>query len=92
MCRLEFSLLILVVITICNAVKLFAIICTLKTITEDHFVTLGDAISSFLDAPDRTIIEHCLKARSFFQGKMFRFGQYRLLPRVYRTRDLITGD
>ena len=92
MCRLEFSLPILVVMTICNAVKLFAITCTLKIVTEDHFVTLGDAISSFLDAPDRTTTEHCLKARSFFQGKTFRSGQYRLLSRVYRTKNSITGD
>ena len=89
-CRLEFSLPILLIILVCNAIKLSAVVCTLNIITEEHLVTLGDSVSSFLEIPDRTTIGHCLGARAFFKGRQFRQNYY-ISSRVYRTRNMETG-
>ena len=91
-CRLGFSLPILLVMIVCNAVKVFAIMCTFKVIKEEHLVTLGDAISSFLQIPDKTTAGHCLKAIRFFQRRSFRSGQESPRSRVYRIKDTITGN
>ena len=90
-CRLEVSLQILFIMIACNAFKFFAVVCTLKVITKEHFVTLGDAIASFLKIPDELTVGHCLKAKRFFQQKRFWLGQHKLLPRVYRTQSLKSG-
>ena len=55
-CRLQFSLWIMIVVILCNSAKLLATISTLKVIKEDHLITLGDAVSSFLDVPDPSSI------------------------------------
>jgi len=50
-CRLQFSVPIMIAVIICNFIKL---ICITLTIWKSDFtlVTLGDAISSFLETPD----------------------------------------
>ena len=89
-CRLEFSLPILLIVIGCNAIKLSAIIYTAKVIEGAHFMTLGDAIASFLEIPDKTTVEHCLNTRSFYQKKSPRLGKYNPLSRAFRTRDAKT--
>ena len=89
-CRLQISELILIVMIVCNTIKLLAIVCTLQIITEDHLVTLGDAIASFLKVPDTITVGYCLRRKRFFQENRFQHGGD-LLPRVYRTRGLRTG-
>ena len=90
-CRLEFSLPILLVVIICNIIKLSAIIYTVKVIKEKHFMTLGDAVASFLEAPDKTTFGHCLNTKSFFQRKYPQLGKYSLISLAFRTRDAETG-
>ena len=61
-CKLQFSLWIMVVVILCNAIKLIAIMCARKLIKEDHFITLGDAVASFLEDFDSNTIGVGLKA------------------------------
>lgn len=51
-CELQFSLPISLVVIICNAVKVLCMILTLLESRDDILVTVGDAIASFLQAPD----------------------------------------
>ena len=53
-CKLSFSLWIMIVVILCNLVKLAATIFAFNLIKEDHLVTLGDAVASFLKTFDPT--------------------------------------
>ncbi|KAL4962442.1 uncharacterized protein BDV14DRAFT_191554 [Aspergillus stella-maris] len=63
-CQLVFSPAICLIVISCNLVKL---ICTLFAATDgrrDVFLTIGDAISSFLSRPDPTTKGSCLLSKS----------------------------
>jgi hypothetical protein len=50
-CRLQFSLPIMLIVIFCNVVKLMCILLTLMR-NESPLIMMGDAISSFLQRPD----------------------------------------
>ena len=62
-CKLQYSSTILFIVIASNTVKLHSIIMTLKVIKGQHFVTLGDAIASFLTDPDLNINGACLATK-----------------------------
>jgi hypothetical protein len=62
-CRLEVSVYILVAVIVCNIIKSAAMFWTLPRQRETTFVTLEDAISSWLDRPDETTIHRCLMSK-----------------------------
>lgn len=51
-CRLQFAVPIMVVVLSCNLVKLLCMAFTMWKYRESSMVTLGDAVSSFLERPD----------------------------------------
>jgi hypothetical protein len=51
-CRLQFAVPIMVVVLCCNFVKLLCMTITVWKCREFSMVTLGDAVSSFLEKPD----------------------------------------
>jgi hypothetical protein len=51
-CRLQFAVPIMVVVLCCNFVKLLCMVFTVWRCREFSMVTLGDAVSSFLETPD----------------------------------------
>jgi hypothetical protein len=59
-CRLQFAIPIMVVVLICNFVKLLCMSLTIWKCTEFSMVTLGDAISNFLERPDPYTNGMCL--------------------------------
>lgn len=52
-CRLQFAVPIMVVVLSCNFVKLLCMAFTVWRCKEFNMVTLGDAVGSFLERPDR---------------------------------------
>jgi hypothetical protein len=52
LCRLQFAVPIMVVVLSCNLVKLLCMLFTVWRCNEFSMVTLGDAVSSFLETPD----------------------------------------
>lgn len=58
-CRLFFHLPIAVVIIICSSIKIVCIWLLLRIDRRDLFLTIGDAISSFLQRPDPTTKYWC---------------------------------
>ena len=93
-CHLEFSLFILLIVTVCNLIKLVAITYSVKVINGEHFITLGDAIASFLKVPDMTTVGHCLNTKNFFQKAYPRpqLEGYSIVSSAYHTQHTETGE
>ena len=62
-CKLQYSSTILFIVIASNTVKLVSIMMTLKVIKGQQFVTLGDAIASFLTDPDLNTNGACLATK-----------------------------
>ncbi|CBF76225.1 hypothetical protein AN5039.2 [Aspergillus nidulans FGSC A4] len=53
-CQLYFSLPICIAVIVCNIIKVLCMYMTAKKDRKEIFLTIGDALSSFLDKPDAT--------------------------------------
>ena len=67
-CKLQFSLVIMVIVMICNLIKTVCMGWIAWKQDPEPLVTLGDAIVSFLDRPDITMKGCCIKGKSRFEG------------------------
>ena len=65
-CKVQFSLHIIVVVILCNVVKLCSMILILWKYKNPTLVTIGDAVSSFLDDSDITTKGMCLASKKSF--------------------------
>ena len=54
LCKLQFSLPIMIIVIACNFTKFFCMLTTLWKRDPQPLITLGDAVSSFLERPDAT--------------------------------------
>ena len=68
-CTTQFSLLIIIIVIICNITKLACMIMLLLRQQAKPLVTLGDAVESFLETPDSTTENMCLADKSEFSTK-----------------------
>ncbi|CAG8982487.1 hypothetical protein HYALB_00002267 [Hymenoscyphus albidus] len=66
-CKLEFSVPIIVVVMFCNLSKVLCMAFTLWYSKGTKLVTLGDAITSFLETPDSTTKDSCLMSKDDVQ-------------------------
>ena len=78
-CKLKIHLNIVGFVVISTTVKLVAMIFTLTTLEDDQFITIGDAIASFLETPDPNTKGGCLAMkidlqRSFFKARKYFLG------------------
>ena len=78
-CKLKINLTIVGFVVISNSVKLVAMILTFTTLEDDRFITIGDAVASFLDNPDPNTKGGCLAMkidleRSFFRPRRYFLG------------------
>ncbi|KAK3669847.1 hypothetical protein LTR78_010305 [Recurvomyces mirabilis] len=62
-CKLQFSVQILVTVILMNAAKSLCMFMTLYRQRESTLVTIGDAVSSFLERPDELTKGRCLMAK-----------------------------
>lgn len=58
-CRLEFSMTIMIVIVVCNLIKTICMVLTVWKQKTPPLATIGDAIASFVEVPDRTTKGMC---------------------------------
>lgn len=63
-CKLLFSWPMCLVVVVCNLIKVFCMFLTAKEDRSEIFLTIGDAIASFLRHPDKTTTSRCLTAKS----------------------------
>ena len=81
-CGVQFSLDIMIVVICCNFIKACCMIMTVVRSREPTLVTLGDAVDSFLRAPDPTTIGMCYADRQFIKG------EWRAGPRQWKQKGL----
>ena len=62
-CRLQFSLTIMIIVILANATKASIMFLTWWKFSTPTLVTMGDAITSFLDNPDQTTAGVCLASK-----------------------------
>jgi len=62
-CTLNFSIHIGIIVIICNALKLIVMLCSAMILRHSPLLTIGDAVSSFLQAPDHGTLQMCLKSQ-----------------------------
>ena len=67
-CTLQMSLVIMVFVIICNAVKVLCMVAMLRYQTSVPLVTIGDAIQSFLVDEDKTTMSMCLASKKTIPG------------------------
>ena len=63
-CKLQFSVSMLVTVIAMNACKSITMLLTLYRGREVPLITVGDAVSSFLNKPDQTTKDRCTMAAS----------------------------
>ena len=71
-CKLQFSLIIMVIVILCNFVKMICMIVIAWKERVTTLVTLGDAISSFLDDPDPSTADCCFADKDDFTTKKWQ--------------------
>ena len=58
-CQLHFSLPLCLAVILCNSIKVLAMFLTTHSNRKEIFLTVGDAMSSFLSNPDETTVGGC---------------------------------
>ncbi|KAL8708100.1 MAG: hypothetical protein Q9220_006954 [cf. Caloplaca sp. 1 TL-2023] len=66
-CRLQYSLPLLITVIVCNFVKAIGMILLAYQRTSKPLVTLGDALTSFLDNPDPTSKGNCMADKTILK-------------------------
>ena len=66
-CKLQFSLAIMIGVIICNLIKTICMSTIAWRQDPEPLVTLGDAITSFLDRPDVTTKGNCIVGKTRFE-------------------------
>ena len=80
-CRLQYSLTIMIIVIVANATKATIMILTWWKLQTPTMVTIGDAITSFLDDPDQTTAGICLTSkRDILKGRWKNQGAKRWAP------------
>ena len=77
-CKLQFSLVIMVIVILCNFSKTFCMILTIWKPASVPLLTLGDAIASFLDQPDPNTVNNCLAGKHRFRE--MKYACFNTLP------------
>lgn len=70
----QMSLLFMLVVIGCNALKVVAIFLAVREKEKHRLVTIGDAIASFLDHPDKNTQGYCTISRDVYLKK---FGHWK---------------
>ena len=84
-CKLQFSLVVMIVVIICNLMKTICMSTIAWKQDPEPLVTLGDAIASFLDLPDVTTEGNCIAEKTWFkQGRTWGLHLSRWDPKRLR--------
>ncbi|KAF9062623.1 hypothetical protein BDP27DRAFT_1481775 [Rhodocollybia butyracea] len=67
-CQLQFNLPLLAIVVAFNIVKVACMAIVATRMRDDPLVTLGDAITSFINNPEPLTKDMCLASQSYFEG------------------------
>lgn len=71
-CELNFSIPMMVVVIVCNAIKAVVMVTALMLLKTPTIVTVGDAIATFIENPDPTTEGMCLATKSDVTSERWR--------------------
>lgn len=60
LCHLDFALYIMIIVILCNIIKVTSMVCSFWALTDEPLVVIEDALSSFLEVPDVNTRGCCL--------------------------------
>lgn len=80
-CIIQLSVIIMVIVILCNTFKLCCMVGMLQVIGKTPLVTLGDAVESFIVDKDVTTANMCLASRKDFSKKKWDQGTKTWQPR-----------
>ena len=83
-CRVQFSVVIMIIVIGCNFLKASCMLSTLWLQKPQPLVTLGDAIHSFLKSGDPTTENMCLAGNGCFSSKVWEKGSIEWQGQRYR--------
>ena len=83
-CLLQFSLSVMLIIIICNLIKIACMILVVLEGESRPMVTVGDAIASFLNEPDPATKNLCLADINFFRNESSQTGSLVWKPERHR--------
>ncbi|PLN84163.1 hypothetical protein BDW42DRAFT_163090 [Aspergillus taichungensis] len=86
-CQLFFSPPICIIVIGCNIVKLICTLLTARDSREDLFLTVGDAIASFLTHPDPATERACLLSKTAVEKGALGWRKHTRKPRKSRQSD-----
>ena len=86
-CQLFFSPPICIIVIGCNIIKLICTLLTARDSREDLFLTVGDAIASFLTHPDPATERACLLSKAAVEKGTLGWRKYTRKPRKSRQSD-----
>ena len=66
-CKLQFSLAIIMIVIVCNLIKTVCMSTIAWNQDPEPLVTLGDALSSFMDRPDIITKGNCIAGKAWFE-------------------------
>lgn len=84
-CKLQFSLIIMIVVIVCNLIKTVCMSMIVWKQDPEPLVTLGDAIASFLDRSDMTTEGNCTAGK----GRFEKSKSWDLLSRRWDSKGLL---
>jgi hypothetical protein len=67
-CSIRYSLPLAIIVTLFNATKVILLWTVALRLLTTPLITIGDAVSSFLEHPDTTTLDMCLMSRADFDG------------------------
>jgi hypothetical protein len=82
LCQLGFTVYIMIIVILCNIAKVASMVCSFWALVDEPLVVIGDALSSFLEAPDINTEGCCLmEARDNIsicnsQGRIWQFKRH----------------
>jgi len=82
LCQLGFTVYIMIIVILCNIAKVASMVCSFWVLIDEPLVVIGDALSSFLEAPDINTKGCCLmEARDDIsirnsQGRIWQFKRH----------------
>lgn len=95
-CQLLFSLPICIIVILCNIIKVVCMFMTAHDGRKEIFLTVGDAISSFLSRPDSTTEGQCLLSKENFSMREHSWKRplkpVKLRPGKRRWKDAVSGS
>jgi hypothetical protein len=89
--KVQIGLPFLVIVIAANSVKIVCILCTLRTCSSGHIITVGDAVATFLETEDPGTTGKCMQTQQRLRGGSDKIQLQPWQPETRRMASIIGG-